>query len=305
MQSTKSQTSEVQEIEQSPAADSSTLVGDSEPGVAAGLEHHEGMYSYLPEVDQSVAGTHGRQWNRHDEAKAMSTPAYNSEIPGSQPVITEEKIVQDPQQPQAKSGRRYLGLTRKWAIILITAILLIMVGVIVGVVVYTRHKSSTATKTNTSAPVTSGTTGMAKVDCPGVDGTRIDTPSTWTIANTSQTTTFYGHTSFQIHCSKNWPVGSDAANGNGTVHNYDGIWGNLLAYTLEECLQYCADYNNQSAVVDISSSGSNCVGVTYIANLTDAIPRLGNGNCFLKDRVGNWSSAKSWTAGATLLDRSV
>lgn len=210
--------------------------------------------------------------------------------------------------------RKYLGVHKKWAIIFVIFVVLAIIGVVVGVVVSrTRAKSvlgvpatttqPTTTSSTSSAPVTSGTTGLAQIDCPGVDATRIDTPSSWTVANRTTSITYYGRTSFQIHCYKNWPANSDAANGNGTVHNYDGIWGSLIAYTLNQCLQYCADYNNQSANVDPNSSGSNCVGVTYNANLSDAIPRLGNSNCFLKDRMGTWNSAKSWTAGAVLLDR--
>lgn len=136
--------------------------------------------------------------------------------------------------------------------------------------------SSTTTSTS-SAPVTSGTTGLAANSC-----------------NFTQPKTYYTSdgTPFTEYCFTDWPQGRTAADGTGKVTDLKYT----TVYTFEDCIQQCLDYNE-------SKTKTQCMAVTYNSNLTSiiAVGRQG-GNCFLKDKkaVNLQGSAESACAALAL-----
>jgi hypothetical protein len=136
--------------------------------------------------------------------------------------------------------------------------------------------SSTTTSTS-SAPVTSGTIGLAANSC-----------------NFTQPKTYYTSdgTPFTEYCFTDWPQGRASADNTGKV--VDLMY--TTVYTFEDCIQRCLDYNG-------SKPKTQCMAVTYNSNLTSiiAVGRQG-GNCFLKNKraVNLQGSAESACAALAL-----
>jgi hypothetical protein len=135
------------------------------------------------------------------------------------------------------------------------------------------NPSVSASSTSTlSAPVTSGTTGVAANSC-----------------NFTLPKTYYAPsgTGFTQYCFTDWPNDSPAADGRGNITDLS----RAIVYTFEDCMQECLDYNER-----LAEGRTRCTAVTYNANLTSivAVGRQG-GNCFLKDKraVNEQGSAES------------
>ncbi|PLB49842.1 hypothetical protein P170DRAFT_437307 [Aspergillus steynii IBT 23096] len=129
--------------------------------------------------------------------------------------------------------------------------------------------------TTSSAPVTSGTSGIASNPCPAKNETTIR-------ASTGSL--------FSVLCSVDWPKGVKSADGKGKVQDLDY----RTEYSLEDCIGACIEYN-QDRTEDI------CRGVTYSANLTAAFDGGQGGNCFLKDRIGSYFPSSDTTMCAGLV----
>lgn len=69
---------------------------------------------------------------------------------------------------------------------------------------------------------------------------------------------------FQLNCNKNFP-GSDLLN--------------FVAYTLDDCIEACSNYNNINQT-------TICRGIVFNANM-DLITEEYNGNCYLKSSMAN------------------
>lgn len=149
----------------------------------------------------------------------------------------------------------------------------------------TEKESSTSTQTVPSG-VTSGFVGLAQIGCPSTNNTQI----------------VYGDSVFQVQCAIHWPNGSPALNNNGTVRQVGSD--TLATMPLEDCIAECVKYNDALAIigtpVDVDANGSGCLGVTFKGNLTYAFLN-DEGNCFLKDRIGVYDSAKNTTESAVLI----
>lgn len=189
----------------------------------------------------------------------------------------------------AKPKRRILRLSLKafWAIVVLIVVIL-GVGIGVGLGVGLRGSSSTpesssadnssppaettsdatssttstTSTTTSSAPVTSGTVGVAANSC------NFKTPKSYHASD---------GTVFLQHCFTDWPVGEETADGKGNVTDLSAV----SAYTFEGCMEACLKYNEDNA------DDTQCQGITYNANLTSSIV-VGkhDGNCFLKDKPG-------------------
>ncbi|KAJ5216207.1 uncharacterized protein N7498_002614 [Penicillium cinerascens] len=129
--------------------------------------------------------------------------------------------------------------------------------------------------TTSSAPVTSGTTGLAANPCPGQNLTTIQGSD---------------DSIFTLLCSVDWPNGENSAYGNETVTDLSIP---TTAYTLKECIADCIDFNTAAP------DESPCRAVVYAANLTASFDGGQGGNCFLKNTVGRYfpSSDTSMAAG--------
>lgn len=133
----------------------------------------------------------------------------------------------------------------------------------------TMSRSTTTLETSTtklvstisSAPVSSGTTGIASNPCPGRNLTTV-TGSDGSV--------------FTLLCAVDWPSGVDASSGHGTVYDLN----RSTRYTLGSCIADCVDWNDDVA------NDSKCKGIVYTANLTAAFEGGQGGNCFLKSAVG-------------------
>ncbi|EPS34867.1 hypothetical protein PDE_09831 [Penicillium oxalicum 114-2] len=133
----------------------------------------------------------------------------------------------------------------------------------------TMSRSTTTFETSTtklvstisSAPVSSGTTGIASNPCPGRNLTTV-TGSDGSV--------------FTLLCAVDWPSGVDASSGHGTVYDLN----RSTRYTLGSCIADCVDWNDDVA------NDSKCKGIVYTANLTAAFEGGQGGNCFLKSAVG-------------------
>jgi hypothetical protein len=138
--------------------------------------------------------------------------------------------------------------------------------------------TSTATSTS-SAPVTSGTTGLADNSC------NFTTPKTYYAAD---------GTGFTQYCFTDWPNKDAAADGVGNVTDLTYT----TVYTFEACMQKCLDYNSR-----LTTGRTRCTAVTYNANLTSiiAIGQQG-GNCFLKDKKGVNQQGSAESACAAIAD---
>lgn len=96
-----------------------------------------------------------------------------------------------------------------------------------------------------------------------------------------------------------WITNAAALDGNGTVKAVGPS--NLIAYTFEECLNYCTQYNGGLGnVVDPKVPGSGCLAVTFNGDIEHAIQQF-NQTCFLKDRQGVYDSAQNTTESAILI----
>lgn len=146
----------------------------------------------------------------------------------------------------------------------------------------TESELSTSTESESpsstsSAPVTSGTSGVAANSC------TFDNPKTYNAKNGKQ---------FRQYCFKDWPTGTVAADGDGRVQDIAFI----TVYTFEDCMESCIDYNGE-----LEESDTKCAGVTYNANLTSSFDGGQDGNCFLKDKIGDSIEASAEVASAVLL----
>lgn len=138
----------------------------------------------------------------------------------------------------------------------------------------TTQKSIT-TSTTSSAPVTSGTSGLASDPCPAKNQTTIR-------ASTGSL--------FSVLCSVDWPKGIKSADGRGKVQDLEY----RTEYSLEDCIGACVDYNQDR-------TKDTCKGVTYSANLTASFDGGQGGNCFLKDRIGSYFATSDTTMCAGLV----
>ncbi|KAK5958753.1 hypothetical protein OHC33_000596 [Knufia fluminis] len=222
-----------------------------------------------------------------------------SELAGPKTSTTtqEDKVLLEIEHPNRQSQRRILGLRRKTFVLACVGIALAVLAISLGTGLGVSRNGTE----DTGTVVTSGMTGMAEIKCPGINNTQITFDSNGKLVNTSTTTT--ASSNFQVRCAVHYPEGRDAENGDGTVKNVGSEY--LIAYTLEQCLGYCVEYNNQTsraASVDPDENGSGCLAVSYNANLTDALQVENYGrNCWLKDRVGTSKQAKGYTESAVLL----
>ena len=259
------------------------------------MEHDANPYTDLPEVCrlwQQAKSAPELAPSHHDskEAIAVSDGGVDSklELAGSLSVGQEEKIPQVTEEASDKVLGYNKRTVSKVFLLVIFVTIALVIGLGVGLTVGRAPSptpSITVTPTSTtSAVATSGTTGMAEVKCPGINNTRIA----------------IGSSTFEVRCSVHWPTNSPAADGNGTVQQVGSR--TLHAYTLEQCLQHCVDYNAQNPGTDANQDGSGCLTVTYNANLDQAyVQKDWTQNCWLKDRVGVYDSANSWTESALLL----
>ncbi|KAN0087402.1 hypothetical protein V8E54_001090 [Elaphomyces granulatus] len=118
--------------------------------------------------------------------------------------------------------------------------------------------------TTLSAPVTSGSTGMAQSPCPGAN----------------QTTYSSSGPLFTLFCAVDWPRGDDFPDGTGTVVDLESS----MQYTLNSCIESCVSYNK-----DFRSNAIVCQGITYQPNLTaNFLLGAREGNCFLKNHIGRY-----------------
>lgn len=152
-------------------------------------------------------------------------------------------------------------------------ILLVCIGIGVGVGVgvgvtqtnsgsASDSPSSTSTSPTTTAPVTSGTVGVASNSCDSDDRDPIDRDGT----------------RFIPYCFTDWPQGIDAAEGDETVRDV----GSAMTYTFEECMDECVSHND-----DLREDEARCEAISYLANLTFALGEKNlDANCYLKDRQG-------------------
>lgn len=138
--------------------------------------------------------------------------------------------------------------------------------------------SSSSSSSTSSAPVTSGTTGLADNSCTS------NSPSTYYSSN--------GNLAFTKYCATDWPKGIEAFDGDGNVSDlfYD------IVYTFEDCMDLCLDYNDA-----LSDGDTLCNAVTYNSNLTRSVAGQG-ANCFLKDKRGVDFSATAETASGVRIE---
>lgn len=138
--------------------------------------------------------------------------------------------------------------------------------------------SSTTTKTTTSTPApiaTSGTHGMAANSCNFTE---------------HKVLSLQDRSLFAPYCFTDWPPVGD---GNDKVSDISYA----TAYTFEDCVQKCVDYNKDL------KTGKKCAALSYVANLTDSfeVKHLG-GNCWLKDKRGkNEGGGSGEVASAALV----
>lgn len=219
----------------------------------------------------------------------------------------------DPEREEKRPARRILGLSVPifWTLVVI-AILVVLgtgIGVGLGVRLNQEKKSSSAdstptpTPTNaaespadadperprqssdssepptstTSAPVTSGTVGIAANSC------NFTTPRTHTTDDGTHFTQF---------CFTDWPGGGSAHDGRGKVEDLR----RLTKYTFEDCMDACISYND-----DLEDGGTACMAVAYNSNLTSviAVGKQG-GNCFLKNKRGEDHTGSAESACAAI-----
>lgn len=272
------------------------------------------------EVYQPAKGAENAPQAYSDEKATLGAKVTDDhsapEVVGHPPDYDDHSAATDEKPAGTLAARRLLGMKRKTAlmagIVALIAMIAIAVGVGAGVGVSQHNKSiqaqaaqaSSASSTSSSIPVntatptltttqvpsstssypiqTSGFTGMAQVLCPSINNTDVSV----------------GNSTFQVRCAVHWPNGSPAENNNGTVSEV-GASG-LAAYTLEECLQLCVDYNKNQTNVDPNQNGSGCLAVTFNANLTSSFSQYSQ-NCFLKDRPGVYDAAMDTTESAVLI----
>lgn len=233
----------------------------------------------------------------------------------------------DGEKIQPTNEKRILGMKRKTAIVsgvvILVAIIAIAIGVGVGVgvsgsdangraqsitssnstsssaissssspgtqyisnnsILSTSTMSQVASATSSRVVQTSGFSGMAEVLCPAINNTDVT----------------IGNSKFEIRCGVHWPNNSPAENNNGTVQPVGS--NGLAAYTLNECLQMCIDYNTNQTNPNPNQNGSGCLAVTFNANLTDSFSKYSQ-NCFLKDRPGIYDEAMYSTESAVLIN---
>ncbi|KAK4250203.1 hypothetical protein C7999DRAFT_38716 [Corynascus novoguineensis] len=122
--------------------------------------------------------------------------------------------------------------------------------------------TSESPSSTSSAPVTSGTVGLAANSC------TFSTPRTFTASD---------GTAFTQFCFTDWPNNGEAEDGS-EVSDLR----RLTLYTFEDCMEACVSFNN-----NIEADETPCKAVTYNSNLTSiiAVGKQG-GNCFLKDKKG-------------------
>ncbi|KAJ5125961.1 hypothetical protein N7526_008138 [Penicillium atrosanguineum] len=131
--------------------------------------------------------------------------------------------------------------------------------------------------TTSSAPITSGTNGLAANPCPGKNLTTIEGSD---------------DSIFTILCSVDWPSGEKSQYGNVTVED---LTVPSTAYTLKECIADCVNFNNAEP------GESPCRGVVYTANLTAAFDGGQDGNCFLKNTIGRYFPTSDTSMAAGIL----
>ncbi|KAJ2902884.1 hypothetical protein MKZ38_010695 [Zalerion maritima] len=132
-------------------------------------------------------------------------------------------------------------------------------------------ESSESTSTS-SAPVTSGTTGIADNSC--------DSSSPETYFATRDEV-------FTAYCAIDWPNGIELFDDSSAT--VSDIYSDIV-YTFEACMDLCVDYN-------VGRDDALCNAVTYASNLTSSIAGQG-ANCWLKDGRGLDYSARDTTASA-------
>lgn len=133
----------------------------------------------------------------------------------------------------------------------------------------TSSATTSSSTTSTRSGVTSGTTGIANLEC---NNTSIDntytTPST--VSNGGKPHTF------TEECYTNYSIGPMVLANGTEVTVWDATV--MTTYTYQSCMDNCVAYNAaQGAVV--------CQAITYYADLSAAIQRNG-GNCWLKTSRG-------------------
>lgn len=138
--------------------------------------------------------------------------------------------------------------------------------------------SSDSPSSTRSAPVTSGTVGLADNSCTST------APRTYTADDGTHFTQF---------CFTDWPNGGAAADGRGDVEDLD----RLTLYTFEDCMEACIEFNED---LD-GDSGTECAAVSYNSNLTSiiAVGKQG-GNCFLKNKRGEDHTGTAESACAAI-----
>lgn len=229
----------------------------------------------------------------------------------------------EPQPPATSSGKskRILGLPVGWfwaAVAAIVVVMCVAMGVGLGVGLSNNSKSSSSNSSSdkppdsdsnsgdqkssiptteptssssssstsvsseapsaTSSAVTSGTTGMADNSCD------FDKPKTYTLRD---------GVAFVQYCYTDWPRGADTEDGKGKVEDLE----RTIVYTFEDCMRYCADYNDDLGSGD---DDTKCRAVTYNSNLTSIVTNQ-DGNCFLKNKRGVYFQGSAESASAALV----
>ncbi|KAK2739080.1 hypothetical protein FQN55_009613 [Onygenales sp. PD_40] len=136
-------------------------------------------------------------------------------------------------------------------------------------------QSATPSTTSTGKPSyqTSGTTGTSQNPCPGANQTEIHADR--------------GNV-FKVHCQTDWKSGKLAADGKSNVRDIAV----RNAYTIEECVDECVKFNNVFP--------GACMALTYESDLS-RVYSTEKGNCFLKDRVGQYIEGWGTTISARLV----
>ena len=125
--------------------------------------------------------------------------------------------------------------------------------------------------TNTSSPVasvTSGTTGIAAYSCNST------TDSLYTSNATSNPV------GFRETCYTEFLDGKPIWNATSQSDIVSEVTSPVTVYTFQKCMDECAQHN-----ANLDRDELACHAVTYAANLTWSVSRLG-GNCFLKNARG-------------------
>lgn len=135
--------------------------------------------------------------------------------------------------------------------------------------------SASRTASATISAVTSGTTGVAAIDCDAENNTYTGSDGTL----------------FETFCTFDWPASPQGRTLSGSGSVTDLTF--RREYTWEACMDSCVDYNGGLG----SGGGTACQAVTYFANLSETI----GVNCWLKNTQGINSYVGDLVASAVIL----